>query len=76
VHVGHRQIDDQQVELPVLFQKVERLLTASSLDHIVAQCAYHDSCDGADSAVVVDHEDAGGRPGVAQALVAGFPGGL
>jgi len=64
VHVVHRQIDDQQVELPILFQKVERVLAAGGLDHIVAQCTYHDRCDGADSAIVVHHEDARGRPGV------------
>jgi len=69
VHVGHRQIDDQKVEPLVSLQKVKRSLSTSCLYHFVAKYPHERSNNTADSAVVVDHENARGRAGVITALV-------
>src|SRR6516162_2345281 len=72
VHVGHRQIDDQEIEPSVPLQKVKRSLAASRLDHLMAECSYQRRGNSADSAVVVDHENAREWPGVALALADRF----
>ena len=68
VHVWHCQIYDQQVELGVPFQKVKRVLTASRLDCIMTKCSKQGPCDGADGAIVIDHQNSRGRTGILLAL--------